>query len=78
MKLRGKYGVNLKPGQTFFDAPMGSNVCSCGNKVVAQGRCQPCYDEFVREVRIERVRMHQENKKENARLEKLWKLFRSA
>lgn len=59
----------------FFKVPYGATVCNCGNKIIAQGRCQTCYDKFVRGVRIERVRMHQEKKAEKAEHKKQWKLF---
>ena len=59
-KRNAEIGINV--GQSFFDAPYGSCVCSCGAKVVAHGHCQECWDKFKKEI----LREHDDMVKQRA------------
>lgn len=49
-----------KKSRTFFDVPMGAKACNCGGKIIAQGKCQTCYNKFVEKFKLEADRMNSE------------------
>lgn len=74
-KAERKRQEDSKQANCFFDAPYGSTVCNCGGKVIAQGRCQTCYDKFMRGVKGEHTQMKKDIKDEDAAHKKQWRLF---
>lgn len=57
--------------RSFFDAPYGATVCNCGEKVVAHGRCQRCFEKLVENFARETKEMTGDKKRYDEMVEKI-------
>lgn len=73
-KLKPRIGKPIKTkGRSFFDVPYGATACNCGNKIVAQGRCQKCWDKFVKGLKAEHTQMKVDKKADENWEKKMWR-----